>query len=162
MARKFSIADICFYPTLFENKNKGTMPLAQFYFHSLEAQDSAFYTPRSLAGVIRNWSKISKLLIMSQKEVYILLTGNISMIYESKYKKFHIFHMQQAVGKWKPKINSEWVFFSRPFPNCSSCVYNCDLTQENIHYSNLLTGKTDYWEAGGRRISKMLNGYRKH
>ena len=46
MARKFSIADICFYPTLFENKNKGTMPLAQFYFHSLEAHDSAFYTPR--------------------------------------------------------------------------------------------------------------------
>ena len=129
MARKFSIADICFYPTLFENKNKGTMPLAQFYFHSLEAQDSAFYTPRSLAGVIRNWSKISKLLIMSQKEVYILLTGNISMIYESKYKKFHIFHMQQAVGKWKPKINSEWVFFSRPFPNCSSCVYNCVRSQ---------------------------------
>ena len=99
MARKFSIADICFYPKLFENKNKGTMPLEQFYFHSLEAHDSAFYTPRSLAGVIRNWSKISKLLIMSQKEVYILLIGNISMIYESKYKKFHIFDMQQAVGK---------------------------------------------------------------
>lgn len=47
---------------------------------------------------------------MSQKEVKILLIGNISMIYESKYKKFHIFEMQQVVGKWKPEINSEWVF----------------------------------------------------
>jgi len=119
------------------------MPFEQFYFYSLEAHDSAFYTPRSLAGVIKNWSKISKLFIISQKEVKILLIGNISMIYESKYKKFHIFDMQQAVGKWKPKINWEWVFFSLPFPNCLSCVYNCDLTQENVHYNNLLTGKTN-------------------
>lgn len=89
---------------------------------------------------------------MSQKEVKILLIGNISMIYESKYKKFHIFDMQQVVGKWKPEINSEWVFFSLPLPSYLSCVYDCDLTQENVHYSHLLTGKTDYWEAGGRRI----------
>lgn len=141
--RKFSIADICSYPKLFENKHEGTMPFEQFYFYSLEAHVSAFYTPRSLAGVIRNWSKISKLFILSQKEVKILFIGNISMIYESKYKKFHIFDMQQAVEKWKPKINSEWVFFSLPFPNCLSCVYDGDLTQENVHYSNLLTGKMD-------------------
>lgn len=162
MARKFSISDICFYPKLFENKNKGTMPFEQFYFYSLEEHDSTFYKPRSLAGVIRNWSKISKLFIMSQKKVKILLAGNISMIYESKCKKFLIFDMQQAIGKWKPKINSEWVFFSLHFPNCLNCVYKCDLTPENVHYSNLSTGKTDYWEVGGKRISKMLNGYQKH
>ena len=116
MARKFSISDICFYPKLFANKNKGIMPFEQFNFYSLEAHDSTFYTLRSLAGVTRNWSKISKFFITSQKEVKILLAGNISMIYESKYKKFHISYMQHAVGKWKPKINSEWVFFPSSFP----------------------------------------------
>ena len=35
-------------------------------------------------------------------------------------------------------------FFSLPLPSCLSCVYDCDLTQENVHYSHLLTGKTDY------------------
>ena len=33
---------------------------------------------------------------------------------------------------------------------------------KNKNYSSLSTGKTDYWEAGGKRISKMLKGYQKH